>query len=112
MSDGSETNPAAPFGSAPPASGSPSSGPACGRASTRTTPVSDFDRQLALLEESLTTTLDQARLLSVALDAEARPEDVSDDAWGAWRARFSALCDRGICDLVDIDVEAQFDSEA
>ena len=74
--------------------------------------MSDFDRRLADLEESLATTLDQARLFSVALDGDARPAGVSDDAWAAWRARFSALCDRGICDLVDLDVEAQFNSEA
>ncbi len=111
MSDGSVTNHAEPCGSQAPASLSPSSAPACGRASTPIAVVCDFDARLSRMEEPLAELLDRARVLSVALEGK-RPMGVTDEEWLAWRARFSALCDRGICTLVDLDVEAQFDSEA
>lgn len=72
----------------------------------------DFDRSLSAMEASLNDVLDEARALSARLDAITRPSAISDDAWRAWRVRFSALCDRGVCELVDLDVEAQFDAEA
>ena len=87
------------------------SAPACGAGFTPIAQACDYDHRLTLMEVALVNLLNQARSLGGSLDGD-RPALVSDVAWLAWRRRFSALCDRGICTLVDLDVEAQFDSEA